>query len=539
MATPNEKLAASLSVLKGLQDQGITVFRASAHPELTRVHRERLVKANLLKFISPGWYLPNNPTDGEGDSTHWYANMEAFIAAYATGRFGRDWEVSPELSLLRHSGYTSVGKQIVIHALKANNQLLQLPHGCSVFLYQVKRGALATRRTTSPTGLLLISVAEALVRVGPAFFEKQPLAAQIVLRQVDLTDLIAALLVGGHSVISGRMAGALRVVGRAGDADNLIATLKAAGYVVTEVNPFEKPLATIAGRLDESPYVQRIRAMWASMREPVVARFADIPRQAPTDVDALIRDISARYVADAYHSLSIEGYRVSAALIEKVRAGDWSPLTNPEDRQTQEAMAAKGYEETHKRVRALIAQVVENSENAAESLQKDFFQWYVTLFSPSVAAGILKPEDLAGYRNSQVFIRNALHVPLSAEAVRQCMPTLFELLATEVHPGVRAVLGHFIFVFIHPYMDGNGRLSRFLMNALLTTGGYPWTIVTVQSRKQYLAALEQASTYGNIVPFAELICGLVETQAAQPLERITQRPESGDWTAPPTAKEVP
>ncbi|MFP3566777.1 Fic family protein [Paraburkholderia sp. SIMBA_030] len=539
MATPNEKLAASLSMLKGLRDQGITVFQASAHPELTRVHRERLVKANFLKAIIPGWYLPNNPTDGDGDSTHWYANMEAFVAAYATARFGRDWEVNPDLSLLRHSGYTSVGKQIVIHALKANNQLLQLPHGCSVFLYQVKRGTLAMRRTTSPTGLVLISVAEALVRVGPVFFERQPLAAQIVLRQVDLTDLIAALLAGGHSVISGRMSGALRAVGRAGDADQLIATLKAAGYVVTEVNPFEKPLAHIAGRLDESPYVQRIKAMWASMRELVVDRFANIPRGAPTDVDALIRDISARYVADAYHSLSIEGYRVSAALIEKIRAGDWSPLTNPEDRQTQEAMAAKGYEETHKRVRALIARVVENSENAVDALRKDFFQWYVTLFSPSVAAGILKPEDLAGYRNSQVFIRHALHVPLSPEAVRQCMPTLFELLAAEEHPGVRAVLGHFIFVFIHPYMDGNGRLSRFLMNALLTTGGYLWTIVTVQSRKQYLEALEQASTYGNIVPFADLICGLVEAQAAQPLERITQRPESGDWTAPPTAKGAP
>jgi fido (protein-threonine AMPylation protein) len=116
----------------------------------------------------------------------------------------------------------------------------------------------------------------------------------------------------------------------------------------------------------------------------------------------------------------------------------------------------------------------------------------VTLFSPSVAAGILKPADLAGYRSSQVFI----------------------------------------FVFIHPYMDGNGRLSRFLMNCMLTTGGYPWTIVTVQSRRLYLAALEQASTYGNIVPFAELIGGLVASQAAQPLERITQRPESGEWTAP-------
>jgi hypothetical protein len=68
---------------------------------------------------------------------------------------------------------------------------------------------------------------------------------------------------------------------------------------------------------------------------------------------------------------------------------------------------------------------------------------------------------------------------------------------------------------------------------MLTTDGYPWTIVTVQSGTAYLAALEQASAYGNIKPFAELICGLVTKQAAEPVERITQRPESGSWTAPP------
>jgi hypothetical protein len=45
MATTNEKLAASLLILKQIQDRGVTVFQANALPELTRVHRERLLKA--------------------------------------------------------------------------------------------------------------------------------------------------------------------------------------------------------------------------------------------------------------------------------------------------------------------------------------------------------------------------------------------------------------------------------------------------------------------------------------------------------------
>jgi Fic family protein len=354
-----------------------------------------------------------------------------------------------------------------------------------------------------------------------------------VTRQVDISTLVARLLEGGHSVVAGRLAGALRAVGRDDEANQLAGTMKAAGYVVTENNPFDKPLAHISGRTNESPYVQRIQAMWSSMRGEVIARFADVPRRQTLAPEELLSDIAARYVADAYHSLSIEGYRVNASLIEKVRSGEWSPLTNPEDRRARDAMAAKGYSETHKRVSILIGRAVWEGLKPAGVFRSDFSQWYVTLVSPSVTAGIFKAADLAGFRGNPVFIRNALHVPPGPEAVRDCMPALMDLLQAEDHPGVRAVLGHFIFVFIHPYMGGNGRLSRFLMNYMLTTGGYPWTIVTLQSRAAYLAALEQASIYGNIKPFADLICGLITAQAKEPVERITQRPESGSWTAPP------
>jgi Fic family protein len=57
------------------------------------------------------------------------------------------------------------------------------------------------------------------------------------------------------------------------------------------------------------------------------------------------------------------------------------------------------------------------------------------------------------------------------------MPMLFDLLEHEPEPGVRAVLGHWVFGFIHLYPDGNGRIARFLMNALLASGGYPWTVI--------------------------------------------------------------
>lgn len=134
------------------------------------------------------------------------------------------------------------------------------------------------------------------------------------------------------------------------------------------------------------------------------------------------------------------------------------------------------------------------------------------MFSPSIAAGLLKPSDLAGYRNSQVYIRGSMHVPLRHEAVRDCMPTLFELLREVQDSAVRVVLGHFIFVYIHPYMDGNGRMGRFLMNTALAAGGYSWIVIPVEQRAHYMAALEEASTKQNIKLFRDFLAKLMKNK---------------------------
>jgi Fic family protein len=61
-------------------------------------------------------------------------------------------------------------------------------------------------------------------------------------------------------------------------------------------------------------------------------------------------------------------------------------------------------------------------------------------------------------------------------------PARFDLLSQETDPSVRVVLGHFIFIYIHPYMDGNGRTVRFLMNLTMAAGGYPWTVIPLPER---------------------------------------------------------
>lgn len=205
--------------------------------------------------------------------------------------------------------------------------------------------------------------------------------------------------------------------------------------------------------------------------------------------------------------LSSEGYRVSAELIEKVRSGKWNPDADKNDRDQRDGLAARGYWQAFQSVKASIKKVLAGG-NAGQIADDDHAAWYRELFGPSVTAGIVRAADLAGYRNGQVYIRRSMHTPPNMEAVRDLMPTFFELLQQEQQPAVRVVLGHFFFVYIHPYMDGNGRIGRFLMNLMMASGGYPWTIVPLERRKDDMSALESASVAWDIKPFARFLADL-------------------------------
>jgi hypothetical protein len=504
MATPSEKLAQSLEVLRTLQEDGVTAIRAA---DLSRVHRERLLANGFLHEIMKGWYIPSRPDEAAGESAAWYASFWNFCATYLRHRFDTNWCLSPEQSLSLHSGNRVVPRQLLVRSPKARNRITKLPHDTSLF--DIRASMPTAEDVLEIQGLRVFSLPAALVACSPGFFAHNQIDARAALAMVrDSSDLLARLLEGGHSTIAGRLAGAFRNIGRDRIADDILKTMRAAGYDVRENDPFETRVSLDLASREESPHVNRIRLMWERMRGSVIEGFPEAPGR-PKDIEVYMKQVDEVYVTDAYHSLSIEGYRVSPALIKRVRSGAWNPDLRESDREQRNALAARGYWQAYQAVQESVRKVLRN-ENPGAVADDDHGTWYRKMFAPSVTAGLLRPADLAGYRNDQVYIRRSMHVPPNREAVRDAMPAFFDLLREETEPSVRIVLGHFLFVYIHPYMDGNGRIGRFLMNVMLAAGGFPWTVVPVQERDAYMAALEDASARQHIVPFTDFLTRLVK-----------------------------
>lgn len=82
--------------------------------------------------------------------------------------------------------------------------------------------------------------------------------------------------------------------------------------------------------------------------------------------------------------------------------------------------------------------------------------------------------------------------------------------AMSLHPVEFAALAHYKLVYIHPFVDGNGRTSRLLMNLILMQAGYPPITIRKEQRAEYYHVLEVANE-GDVRPFIRFIAKCTET----------------------------
>ena len=116
-------------------------------------------------------------------------------------------------------------------------------------------------------------------------------------------------------------------------------------------------------------------------------------------------------------------------------------------------------------------------------------------------------ENAGRYRKENVTIKGATHIPPDYLKVPELMEKLILTYNTwnEYHPIIQAALLHGELVKIHPFVDGNGRTSRLLMNLVLMNNGYNPVIIKKESRLKYYEALDKAHTTGDYTDFVKLV----------------------------------
>ena len=126
----------------------------------------------------------------------------------------------------------------------------------------------------------------------------------------------------------------------------------------------------------------------------------------------------------------------------------------------------------------------------------------------------IRDRDAGSYRDVNVFITGSRHIPPMNSLVPPMMRELIDWLnsteAIKLHPVEKAARFHHNFVYIHPFVDGNGRTGRLLMNLLLMQDGYPAAVIRAEKRSDYYTALESAGILKDYTPIITLVAKAVE-----------------------------
>lgn len=122
-------------------------------------------------------------------------------------------------------------------------------------------------------------------------------------------------------------------------------------------------------------------------------------------------------------------------------------------------------------------------------------------------------ENAGRYRTENVIISGASHIPPESVVVPELMEKLiyrYDEWKERYHPIIVAALLHAEFVKIHPFIDGNGRTARLLMNFETMKNGYPPIIIKTKQRHKYYDALDKGAMIGNYTDFVKMVAKQAE-----------------------------
>ena len=207
----------------------------------------------------------------------------------------------------------------------------------------------------------------------------------------------------------------------------------------------------------------------------------------PEAVANLHEDLLLRWT---YHSNAIEGntltLKETKVALEGITIGDKTMTEHQE---------AINHRDAIQYVEELVTEQGPLSENQVKSIQQLILR-------------NIDDAHAGAYRKVNVTIAGAEHRPPDAVHVASQMQefiTECQQMAASLHPVEQAARVHAELAGIHPFVDGNGRTSRLVMNLELMKAGYPPAVITVEQRLAYYEALDAAHVHQDYQPFLQLI----------------------------------
>jgi len=285
-------------------------------------------------------------------------------------------------------------------------------------------------------------------------------------------------------VLLARMIGAMDQAGNQIQRIKLKEILDSYESKVTIENPFSKGYTL--SKVDRPAYLTRFSLSLEKAK--LTLSKIKAPKRSSKNFNA--DDIDSITIDDTYHNLTIEGYDITREIIAKLQAEpaseDHSKLRN--------LSAAKGFMRALTLIKSLSGTNYKFNRNLTETLWRQ-------LWSPSLNAGI----DLSIYRSHMVSIRGASYVPPNHEKIYELLDEFYAH-ANDFDNGYQqGIFLHYFYVSIHPHGDGNGRISRFLMNLAFIKDKYKWLTIPAEDRRNYFKALEKSQLEDDISYFAEYI----------------------------------
>lgn len=252
------------------------------------------------------------------------------------------------------------------------------------------------------------------------------------------------------------------------------------------------------------PLVEEIDQRYFSIIDNKVRQLMSIPKGN----SALRRVMEETYYHHIYHTVAIEGNTLTLSEIRHII-------------ETRYAVPGKSLQEQNEAIGVDAAMKFINTtllSRMGAIAVGDILEIHRRVL------GYVDPVEGGRLRTNQVFVGH--HIPPHPHDLQRHMEELVQWLnseeALQLHPVEYAALAHYKLVYVHPFVDGNGRTSRLLMNLVLMQARYPPITIRKEQRAEYYAALDTANE-GDVRPFIRFIAKCTEMTLDTLLFSTTER----------------